>query len=60
MGNWKDKRNVIMEGRMDMMGNVVRNVKGWINIVEMVKRKGQRNVIRGKRMGNIKENDHVR
>ena len=60
MGNWKDKRNVIMEGRMDMMGNVVRNVKGWINIVEMVKRKGQRNVIKEKRMGNIKEDDHVR
>ena len=58
MGNWKDKRNVIMEGRMDMMGNVVRNVKGWINIVEMVKRKGQRNVISEKRMENIRENDH--
>ena len=48
-----------MEGRMDMMGNVVRNVKGWINIVEMVKRKGQRNVIRGKRMVNMMDENDV-
>ena len=44
---------------MDMMENVRRNVKDWINIVEMEKRKGQKSVIRGKRMESIKENDHV-
>ena len=44
---------------MDMMGNVRKVVKDWINIVEMGKRKGQRNVIRGKRMENMMDENDV-